>query len=149
MMQYLVRTDQPFRGSVQSVVLENGTVAYSDGQTVAEYIADRGGNLRVVTEAELFELVQAYEASLVTEPRQITAEQWDDALNVLPPCRWHTFDGVQLFHVSERITGGLVDWYATTGGRDNLRCWHFVDLHRRPSAELAAKVRRAAESVPA
>lgn len=144
MLQYLVLKDRPFQGAVQSVIMENGVVAYTGGQTLAEYIAERGDIFRVVSEVELFDLVQAYEAGLVTEPKEITLERWSDALECLPPCRWHTVEGVQLFHMSERITGGLVDWFATTGSRDDLRCWHFVDQHRRPSAELAAKVRAAA-----
>jgi len=54
-----------------------------------------------------------------------TPEQYDDALNVLPPCQWSkvfTAAGYryEVFHISERLEGNIVQWYAK--GTDG-RCW--------------------------
>ena len=80
--------------------------------------------LLAVTEEGIEKVIRAYEDSLVTEPEAITEEQWDYALNVLPPCRWERIgEMTEVFHISERITGNLVDWYGHTGAD---YC-HFVD----------------------
>lgn len=136
-MEFLIRTDIPFTGTAQSVIADDGTVAWSGGMTVEEYAADRGFAVRVVSEDEMYALADAYAATRVTGPEPITAERWDDMLNCLPPCRWHRRDGVELFHVSERITHDLVNWFAKVG--DN----HFamVDRAGADSSALAAAVR--------
>lgn len=135
-IRYLLEADKPYSGSVQSILLEDGTVAYSDGLTVEQYEQDRGVKLRIIDEDELMELERAYIDSRVTEPKPVTEEKWWDALEVLPPCRWKTVKGVELFHISERITADLVDWYARVGDR----YFHFTDRSGRPMEELADKV---------
>ena len=44
-----------------------------------------------------------------------------------------TGGGVQMFHISERITADLVNWYATARGR----YFAFADRSSRPAAEIA------------
>lgn len=139
-MKFLIRTDVPFKGNAQSVLLENGTVAWSGGMTPEEYAKDRGFTVRVVTDEEMSAMVADHVASLITPPAPITAERWDDMLNVLPPARWHHCYGVELFHVIERITGDLVTWYAKIGDQ------HFEMNNRvgAKSEDLALAVRKAA-----
>ena len=36
-MQYLIRTDEPFRGHCESVLNKDGTVGYTDGLTIEQY----------------------------------------------------------------------------------------------------------------
>lgn len=139
-MDFLIRTDIPFAGHAQSVMLEDGTVAWSGGKTPEDYSADRGFPVRVVTEDEMRAMVDEHAGSLITAPSPISAERWDDMLNVLPPCRWHRCDGVELFHVSERITHDLVNWFGKIGDQ------HFsmVDRATADSRALAEAVRRVA-----
>lgn len=99
---WLIRADQPFMGHVQSVILPDGTVAFSNGLTPDQYAKDRGFPVRVITDAELDVLLASHEASLITAPVEITDEQYHELLNCLPPCRWRTVAGVEMFHVSER-----------------------------------------------
>jgi hypothetical protein len=40
-------------------------------------------------------------------PKEITAEEWDDMLNVLPPLAWTTDQGVNRFNMSE-FTSGII-----------------------------------------
>jgi hypothetical protein len=48
---------------------------------------------------------------------EVTAERFDDALNVLPPVGWTTRQGVESFRISERIWGAITDIYARRGDR--------------------------------
>ena len=139
-MQYLIKTDEPFNGYPQSILLPNGTVAYTDGMTLEEYVFENGP-MRVLSEDALDELVKAHEDGLVTDPQPETEENWFYALNVLPPCRWERCQGVELFHVSELITGSLANWHARLGEQ----CFAFVDRHDTELEALAVKVKAAAE----
>jgi hypothetical protein len=137
---WLIDANEPFRGHVQSVLTPEGTVAYTDGLTVEQYEAERGVKLKKITDAELDALLSEYEAGLVTDPTEETEAQFWYALGVLPPCRWRTVDGVELFHISERLTGDLVSWHAQYDGR----FFTFTDQARRAGYDLALKVRTAA-----
>ena len=156
----IVMANEPFRGVARSFLLPDGTVAWSektsetretrqpDGSvlietrgermTLAEYVAERG-QVVLYTDDEFFAMVADYERGQRTPATEETAEQWDDALNVLPPCRWHRYSGIGLFHISERLQGSLVSWHADVEGR----YFTFIDFADTPSAELAAKVRAA------
>jgi hypothetical protein len=50
-------------------------------------------------------------------PVEITAEQFDDALNVLPPAKWQGSRLRQSFYVIEAITDDIHGWYAQLGDR--------------------------------
>jgi hypothetical protein len=137
---WIIDARKPFTGSTQSYLLPDGTVAYRDGMSFADYNREAGGGLKLITGAELDRLNADYTASLITEPVEIDEERFMYALEILPPCRWTRPRGVELFHVSERLSFNLVDWYACLNGR----YWHFVDRDNRPGDELAAKVANAA-----
>jgi hypothetical protein len=141
-MQYVLRADEPFKGYVQSVLRPDGTVAYSDGLTLEEYAEAKGFPIRVIDDAELDALIADHTASLVTEPTPESLEAWEYALNVLPPCRWRTVGGVELFHISERLTHDLVSWH----GRIGDRCFAFTDRAGADMTALAEKVARAAKA---
>lgn len=133
MTQYILKADEPFAGHVQSVLMDNGTVAYTDGLTVAEYERERGFPVRIVSEAELDQLLAAHYQSLKTKPLRITEDRFDWMLNVLPPCRWHRVGGFEVFHVSERLTGPLVSWFAHRGAD----YWEFTEDCRLSDGALA------------
>jgi hypothetical protein len=48
---------------------------------------------------------------------EITAEKYDEMLNVLPPKKWHTTGGLQRFLMSEHWSGPYTSQYATIDGR--------------------------------
>src|SRR3990167_5639371 len=120
---YILRADEPFRGHCQSVLLKNGTVAYSDGLTLEQYEAERGFPVRLIDDAELDELTKRYTESLITAPAVITEARFHEMLNVLPPSRWHNCGGFEVFHVCERLTHDLVAWFAHRNGQ----YWEFTD----------------------
>ena len=75
---------------------------------------------------------------------EITAEKFDDALNVLPPVGWTTVAGVESFRMSERVWGDFTDIYARLGGRTFI----LTDSIRTPAADIAARVAAFAASNP-
>ena len=138
-MQYLVIADKPFTGHAQSALRANGSVMYTDYKSVAEYEAGENIKVRVVDEAELNALIDEHLAGMVTKPKRITRDRFWEMLEVLPPCRWDNAGGFEVFHVSERLTHSLVDWFAHKGAR----YWEFTDHDNITDEALAAKLRAA------
>ena len=54
---------------------------------------------------------------LSDEPTEITEEDYNDALNVLPPLKWCTKKGVEMFCMCEMYTGSYTTQYARYCGR--------------------------------
>ena len=131
-MKHIVKT--PFLGYAETCITDDGKVLYSD-MSADEYLAQDPA-LRVVTDEEFDALLSEHADSLVTEPKPESLEDWQYALEVLPPCRWQTYAGIEFFHISERLTGNLVAWHARIGAK----CWTFTDYASRPFGELAEKV---------
>lgn len=147
-MRYIIQANAPFPGWVQSVVSDEDIVAYTNGQKLADYLAEKaaaGQPMRVVDLTEIRKIEADYLAGLVTAPTGETEDEWQYGLEVLPPCRWRTVRGVNLFHISERITGDLVTWHARIGDR----CFTFNDRAGADMDELAQKVAAAAQLIPA
>ena len=111
-LRYIIEAGKPFKGSILSTLLPNGTVGYSGGQTLAEYQLERGFKAQILSGPELDLLIEAHENSLKTLPTKITHERYWEMLEILPPCRWTMAGMWEVFHVSERLTGQLVSWFA-------------------------------------
>tara|TARA_R110002072_G_scaffold273239_5_gene433970 strand:- start:7581 stop:7997 length:417 start_codon:yes stop_codon:yes gene_type:complete len=135
-MQWIINADQPFRGYTLSYLNPDGTVAYTDGLTVEEYAARKGITCRVIDDDTLDDLVREHHKSLITKPRRIPSERWWDMLEILPPCRWHVVGSFEVFHVSERLTGNLVSWFANRGSD----YFEFVDRDNLTDDEIALKL---------
>jgi hypothetical protein len=116
-MLFVLRTDVPFAGSAQSVITDNGTVAYTDNLTPTQYAEQRGFPIRLIDEEELGVLVAAFIDTLITNPHEETLAEYEYALNVLPPSRWKTHRGIEVFHISERLTHNIVAWHTRIGDR--------------------------------
>jgi len=124
-MLYVIDQSKPFNGRIESSMRDDVHVDYSgalhnnNGQnlTLAEYREATGEDVKAVSESELDSLLNTYYRSLVSNPSQITAEQYDYALEVLPPCKFGTVGSVTVFHMLERLTGNMVSWYANLGGK--------------------------------
>ena len=113
---WLIRADVPFTNA-QSVMLADGTVAYSGGLTPEQYAAKQGFPVKVITDAEFDATLETRLQSLITDPKEETEREFWWALECLPPCRWGRVKGVEMFHVSERLEGNIVSWHAQLGGR--------------------------------
>jgi hypothetical protein len=136
MTHYIIRTDAPFAGFVQSYIKPDGFVAYADGDlTPEQYGAARGFPIRVVDDAELDEMLATWTERQITEPKEETLAEFTYALECLPPCRWRRHRGVEMFHISEELSHDLVQWHVAIGER----CFTFVDRKSAPTEAIAAK----------
>jgi len=70
---------------------------------------------------------------------QTTEERYFYMLEVLPPCKWYRGDYVQFFHVSERLSGDIVAWYAMVRGATP-SYWEMQDVSTLPKDELIRKL---------
>lgn len=122
-MEFLIDAGKPFPGHCLAMLEKNRTVAFTDNMTIKQYEAARGIKTRTVDDAEVFELSQAFNETLKTYPEAITEKQWMDSLEILPPRRWRYVGIWETFHISERITGNLVYWFARHDGR----AFQFID----------------------
>ena len=143
----------PYKGCTQSVydVFEDRVMWSADRQpalgrnlTLEEYRRDTGIDWMVIDENDLVRLDAEFEETLVTDPTPITEETFLEMLGVLPPCRWSTIDGVEMFHISERFRGSLVAWYAHTQ-RGWFKC---TDRASIDAQIIARKFARAAGAFP-
>jgi hypothetical protein len=137
--RYIINPESKYSGGVQSTTYTTldgvERVAYSNGQTLEDYLKERPAYF-VMGESDFEIHMKRYYDSLVTEPRAISEERFRDMLEVLPPCKWRTVAGVNMFHVSERLTGDLVSWFARVDGEH----YEFNDYASTDMFELASKV---------
>jgi hypothetical protein len=74
--------------------------------------------------AQLMDIDEAYQqsasarhAKYVHGPKEITAERFEEMLNVLPPEGWKRSTGSQSFKICERMTANLTAIFCEIGGR--------------------------------
>jgi len=103
-----------YTGTVQST-MSNGIVHYSDGLTLEQYNEKKGKEYIALTWDELEPLIAAWEHDNYTSIPAvlISAEDYEEALNVLPPERWEN----GMFCMCEHLTGNLTAWYAEKDGK--------------------------------
>jgi len=70
---------------------------------------------------------------------EITAERYDEMLNVLPPVAWERQEGVERFLMSEFTIGNLTEQYAQAHGRFFCR---IVNAHDRSTWITGAEIAR-------
>ena len=122
-LRYIIDADKPYQGYTHSILLPDDTVAYTEGLKLDQYALERGFTPKVISGSELDELIKIHMESLRTDPKAITKQRYWDMLEVLPPCRWQMAGMWEVFHVSERLTGNLVSWFAS--GRLNGKEFYF------------------------
>lgn len=126
--------------------------AYST-MTAAEYCDEKNAT-RAETDPP-FEIMLLDEASALIEHvnlqkhvhpwREIEKETWWNALEVLPPEKWQTVAGVEIFRMMEYLTGDITAHYARLGDR------YFCANRsiKTPYEKIAAEVFEASQSEPA
>jgi hypothetical protein len=90
---------EPFNGRAESFI-KDGKVLYSN-LTIEEYLQSKP-NLKVISWDEFDRLHADFFTSKFQE---ITKEAWTDALECLPPLKWHTYKGVNIFYNMEANSG--------------------------------------------
>lgn len=94
-------------------------VQYTGGKTLEEYMADKVGHgFEVIPYDVAAPMLEAAQIAEYCKPwREITKEQWWDMLGVLPPEKWQTVSGVEIFRMSEYTSGTVTGHYARLGDR--------------------------------
>ena len=113
--RYVVET--PFPGHIVTILTDGGRSQFG-GETLDELKARYANPLRVVDGQTLDEMFRVFEEGCKTLPATETEDEFRYALECLPPCKWRTVAGVEMFHISERIRGNLVSWHFRIGD------WH-------------------------
>lgn len=81
-----------------------------------------------------------FDAYVQSPPVLETEAEFWEALECMPPSRWHHCNGVELFHICEHLTDNLVNWHAQYKGL----YFQFNDAADANSTALAGRVRVAA-----
>lgn len=138
-MRFVIPADAPYTGFPESFLCKDGTVAFSGGQSLEEFIDEIGLPCRVVSEEELDALEHQAEDH-ITDPVEIKHERFAYMKGLMHPMRMESAGAIELFHLPERIDANVVPWFARAGNR----CFEFNDEASKPFAVLAAKVNAAA-----
>lgn len=104
-------------------------------QELNEELKDGDVRFEMLSIEEAFSRLRAAEnQQLITEWKEISLEDWHQALNVLPPCKWRNVREVELFFISEALTSTIYSFY----GRLDDRCVT-RNCHNYESYELLAQ----------
>lgn len=122
--------------AIDFAIERNGQlVTQITGETL-EQVRERHPKAEIASASE----VQAQiEESGKTTPRLITQEDFDYALNVLPPNGWHRgWDG-ESFKMAEHTVGRITAIYARQGDT----FWKFEGLYNLPHDEIMGMIEKA------
>lgn len=82
-----------------------------DGASLAE-VRQRYPDAEVV---RFEEAIERKEAAFIRPPEPISAEQFQTALEVMPPAGWASNGLTETFRLGERISAGIARWYCRIG----------------------------------
>lgn len=140
--QYIYKL--PFTGSILTSIT-NGVVDYTgepittktvkngvethhtqwiNGLNFEQYNEKKGGDCLLATAEQMDELMKNHDDSLCKEFTETTEDRFFNGLECLPPKRWHTHKGVEIFFVGECYTSNIYTCYARIGEK------HFSALRR-------------------
>ena len=69
---------------------------------------------------------------------EITEEEWQDALEVLPPEKWETVRGVNIFRMCEYLTGNITAHYAKLQGKFYVRNCSTDETYEELAGQVAS-----------
>ena len=110
--QYLFVYKEGARNAVTIIDKETLICPWS-GQTKEDLLAE-DPDLQFLEWPEFSEKV---DRNTVTEPQEITQEQFLEALNCLPPLNWYLTASFECFHMSEFLVSHYTATYARSNGR--------------------------------
>ena len=101
-------------------------------------LADYPPGTLIVTEEAASKLAQeACKAHYCKGFEKITKERFWEMLEILPPCKWQKYQGVELFHMSERCFGNFAEWFFEVGDDH----YSYVAEDNLPAAELVKRLK--------
>ena len=108
--------------------------------TVDEYLKQKSNDkpelsLKLISSEEFDTRIQLYKEECIKEEEFITEDSWWWYFECLPPCRWTTTKGVEIFHLSERLYDNLVQWV----GKIDDNFYKLVDVDSAESSYIAQR----------
>jgi len=114
----------PYRGHIETMATFHAVEGRyqfdyqpEEVKTIQDYNAATGKEAILATWDELNAMHHEYKENLKTPAKEITEALFFRMLEILPPCKWHSIGGVEVFHISERLTDNLVSWFAHYGNK--------------------------------
>lgn len=103
---------------IESYIKPDGFVAYQDNPTTPDaYLASNPGAI-ILPLDDAVKKIRALDRAEYCKPWvEISKETWWDMLEVLPPEKWQTVGGVEMFRMSEYTCGNITGHYARIGER--------------------------------
>ncbi len=129
-MQVFFSPSAKYCSAIDVVNPATGRGVYS-GKTLEEFVFEYGDVSIVDDEVA----VQHDRNRHITEPVEITEERFMEMLEVLPPAKWRRSKSAESFHISERITHDIVDWFV----RIEDRFYNFADTNKLSAEDVIRK----------
>jgi hypothetical protein len=82
---------------------------------------------------------EAERAEYCGDWKEISEKEWEDALEVLPPEKWETVRGVNIFRMCEYLTGNITAHYAKLRGKFFARNCSTSENYEELAEQVAAK----------
>ena len=126
------------KGCIQDVLIESpdGILrSQYSGHTLEEYNALNGGGFVVMTLDEACDKIGALEdEKYIKQFVEISEDEYMEMLECLPPQKWQTVEGVNIFRMMEYMTGNITAHYVKYNGK-------FFCANRRTSTAYSEIVR--------
>jgi len=104
--------------NLQTTVDSLDGICHFTNKTVDEYLKELGPDFSCIPLDVASGLIYEAENVNFIEPwKEISVDDYDYWLEVLPPEKWQTVDGVNLFRISERLAGNITRHCATVETR--------------------------------
>lgn len=121
------------RGYAYSQAVRNAAGEWVAGdKTLAQWQQERPGMILLTGEA----VDRHHDDAAREAPKLITAEEYDDALNCLPPMGWHRGGSAESFKMSELTSGNMTAIYVRLS-REFVR---LVDDYRLTHPQIMARI---------
>lgn len=137
---YTPATADTYPNIIDTVVEIEGAQIGQFSRETLEQIQKRYPGAQV---GEASEVAEQREAMMISEPQRITEEQFNDALECLPPEGWVRHQHTESFKLCEYYSGRITSIYARFG----TTYWTFKDIGSKSHVEIMDKVSKAATHV--
>jgi len=98
--------------------ITNGFCDYTNGKRPERYLDELGPGYACLPFGQAVELIEQAESEKYLKPwEEINEDDYDYWLSVLPPEKWQTVDGVNIFRLCEYQTSNITRHCATYNGR--------------------------------
>jgi len=146
-MKYIINTNEAFKGTCINAITNYPIVDYTEGKKWEDYKKDKEEadptiKLELIDTKQFDEKLETYYKSLVSEWSEVDEDRYMDALECLPPMKWHDLEsGINIFYISEAYTGDLHTAYIHARNRGENKYFSATRRLRETDAELLESIK--------